>query len=135
MRILCIAILIITTLFTTSGAVPVAKNTEMIKSGGRRLLRSINTADVDTDSNHEEREGLFSLPEELEELVETHHHIREVFTKWCLEKESPEEEAEESHAKPGTKEAEKAELYKKFAAYEAEKGETGRKHKMLECNV
>ncbi|ETN21244.1 hypothetical protein PPTG_01492 [Phytophthora nicotianae INRA-310] len=39
--------------------------------------------------------GFLEWPEELEEFVHHHHHIREVFTRWCLEDHEPKEAMED----------------------------------------
>ncbi|GMF33145.1 unnamed protein product [Phytophthora fragariaefolia] len=91
-----------------------------------RVLRS----GTDDASIHEDRDGLFELPEELEELVETHHHVREIFTRWCLADKDPEEI--EKNAK-SRKEAELAKLYKLYATKPSDNDR--RKLTGLECNL
>ncbi|EGZ17299.1 hypothetical protein PHYSODRAFT_331291 [Phytophthora sojae] len=119
-------------LLTTSNFVSAGTNAQGTKSG-QRHLRSDDKNDADAASVHEDRDGLFSLPEELEELVETHHHIREIFTRWCLEKKEPKEAEEEAKSE---KEAKYAKLYKLYMNNAA--GDKDRRKlevKGLECNL
>lgn len=107
-----------------------SEGADRITAGGRKLLRS---SDEDKGSVHEERDGFMPLEEELEELaevVETHHHIREVFTKWCLEHETP-----ESIGKDGSKNEKTVELYRKYLDAHAKHDEEGKKLTHIECNV
>ncbi|KAL3668739.1 hypothetical protein V7S43_006034 [Phytophthora oleae] len=132
MRVLCVLLAIAATAIPANNAAPVDTNVKprTITAGGRNLLRS---SDEGTGSIHEERDGLFSLEEEIEELaelVETHHHIREVFTKWCLEHETP-----ESIEKDGSKDKKTVEQYKKYLDDHAKKDKTGKKLTDVKCNV
>ncbi|KAG6594229.1 putative secreted RxLR effector peptide protein [Phytophthora cinnamomi] len=104
-------------LLTTSNVVAAETEDKIIKRGetnGPAHLRRIDKVDSKADSIHEDRDGLFSLPEELEELVETHHHVREVFTRWCLEDKDPKEAEEQAKSK---KEAQMAKLYKLYVTH------------------
>ncbi|KAK1945744.1 hypothetical protein P3T76_002792 [Phytophthora citrophthora] len=132
MKVLYVLFAIAATAIPACNAASVETNdeTNTITAGGRKLLRS---NDEDTGSIHEEREGIMPLEEELEELaelVETHHHIREVFTKWCLEHETP-----ESIEKDGSKDEKTVELYKKYMNAHAKKDKEGKKLYNIECNV
>ncbi|KAE9029796.1 hypothetical protein PF005_g1487 [Phytophthora fragariae] len=110
---------------------PKKLSSDDVNGSGQRFLRSYGMADADAGSIHEDRDGLFSLPEELEELVESHHHVREIFTRWCLEDKDPKEA--EKEAKSG-KEAQVAKLYKLYMT-NAAADDDRRKLTGLECNL
>ncbi|POM73671.1 Secreted RxLR effector peptide protein [Phytophthora palmivora] len=85
-------------------------------------------------------------PEKLEEFVEHHHHVREVFTRWCLEDhedsknklEDTREEREEDtreEREEDTREKRDPTLEAIYNKYMSKKGEHGRKLAIIECNV
>lgn len=121
------------TVTNTSQTGPKLIKGDAMRRDNRRLLRSYKVADVDEDSSNEERDGLLEIPKHLEEMIEKPHHIREIFTEWCLEGKIPEKAAKE--ANPGTEDAKTAELYKIFISYHSGNGVTGRKPNVIECNV
>ncbi|EEY60940.1 secreted RxLR effector peptide protein, putative [Phytophthora infestans T30-4] len=72
--------------------------------------------------------GFLEWPEELEEFVHLHHHIREMFTRWCLEDNEPKEAME--NTREGRNPAAHA-AYKRFMAMRSQ----SRKLAAVECNI
>ncbi|GMF14371.1 unnamed protein product [Phytophthora lilii] len=74
------------------------------------------------------------FPTELEEWVHHHHHIREMFTVWCLEGKEPEDALKEAK---GDKRAQKVALiYKKYRELHSGTGTgAGRRLFIAECSL
>ncbi|KAG7393283.1 hypothetical protein PHYPSEUDO_011288 [Phytophthora pseudosyringae] len=92
----------------------------------------VQTGKVKGDNSrkrHLRSQNILSWPEELEEFVEHHHHIREIFTRWCLEDHEPTDRLEDTREK---RDPTMSAAYKK---YMAAKGLHDRKLTVVECNV
>ncbi|KAL4158076.1 hypothetical protein PRNP1_003856 [Phytophthora ramorum] len=102
--------------------------------GQAELPKTINNDAVGTSHKRHLRsefaEDLIEWPERIEEYIEHHTRVREIFRAWCMEGKEPKDAMEE--AEDGTPEKATAVLYKKFLA---EKGESGRKLTIVECDV
>ncbi|KAL3668740.1 hypothetical protein V7S43_006035 [Phytophthora oleae] len=74
-------------------------------------------------------QSVLEWPKELEEFVHHHHHIREVFTRWCLEDHEPNDGLKETRGERNpTMEAAYIKVMKA-------KGLHSRKLAIAECNV
>ncbi|GMF33147.1 unnamed protein product [Phytophthora fragariaefolia] len=91
---------------------------------------AVTQLDVDGERRNLRTESLLEWPERLEEYVENHHHIREIFTRWCLEEKEPKEAMEEAENGNGDKKT--AALYHKYREFHSEHG---RKLYIPECNL
>ncbi|KAE8981242.1 hypothetical protein PR003_g29600 [Phytophthora rubi] len=114
MRLYCFTLVSTVALLAAVSANPVQAEISNTIDGETRNLRSQN---------------LLEWPESLEEYVENHHHIREIFARWCLEDKEPEDIMKAAETE-GDKKA--ALLYKKYVAMHSEHG---RKLSVPECNV
>ncbi|EGZ17298.1 hypothetical protein PHYSODRAFT_331290 [Phytophthora sojae] len=88
----------------------------------------ISTA-FDGEKRNLRSQNLLEWPERLEEYVEHHNHIREIFTRWCLEDKKPEEVMKAAETE---NEKKAAALFKR---YKLLRSQHGRRLFVLECNV
>ncbi|KAF4039327.1 RXLR domain-containing protein [Phytophthora infestans] len=141
MRVLYTVLIVTTMLLSAANAAPMTtssdktslkkiKGDDAVDVDGQRLLRSNKSANKSMDPSDEERDGLLSIVEEVDELIEQHNHIRELFGEFCLEGKTPEE-----IAKGDTHNKKTVELYKKFDAYHSEHHANDQKQSRIECKL
>ncbi|KAG2780948.1 hypothetical protein PC129_g3692 [Phytophthora cactorum] len=117
----CYVFLAATVAILADGAVvlanPVETEDSKLVSGGNSQRRHLRG-----------QMGFLEWPEELEEFIHHHHHVREMLTRWCLEDNEPKEEMEDTREKRNPAlEAIYDEVMKNRSH--------GRKLTVVECNI